>query len=84
MKLGSWRRRRDSYYVAEGVRLFSQASWKMVVGDQGKTLVEQYIAETVTYYISQTEAENHAVREAACACVAELGAKVCIGVCSAG
>ena len=28
------------------------------------------------FYISQTEAENHAVREAACACVAELGIKV--------
>ena len=30
----------------------------------------------VTFYISQTEADNHAVREAACACIAELGSKV--------
>ena len=30
----------------------------------------------VEFYISQTEAANHAVREAACACIAELGTKV--------
>ena len=30
----------------------------------------------VEFYVIQTEADNHAVREAACACVAELGAKV--------
>ena len=28
------------------------------------------------FYISQTEADNHAVREAACACIAELGSKL--------
>ena len=28
------------------------------------------------FYISQTKADNHAVREAACACIAELGTKV--------
>lgn len=30
----------------------------------------------VEYYISQSEADNHAVREAACACIAELGSKI--------
>ncbi len=30
----------------------------------------------VEFYISQTEADNHAVREAACACIAELASKV--------
>ena len=66
----------NRYYVAEGVRIFSQKSWAQVAGSEGKTLIERYIAETVDYYISQSEAENHAVREAACACIAELGAKV--------
>ena len=28
------------------------------------------------FYISQSEADNHAVREAACACIAELGTKI--------
>ncbi|RMX42240.1 hypothetical protein pdam_00011613 [Pocillopora damicornis] len=66
----------NRYYVAEGVRIYSQQSWKMIVGTEGKHLVEKYITETVEFYISQTKADNHAVREAACACIAELGTKV--------
>ena len=34
--------------------------------------------QVVEFYISQTEAANHAVREAACACIAELGTKVVV------
>ena len=30
----------------------------------------------VEFYVNQTKADNHAVREAACACIAELGTKV--------
>lgn len=30
----------------------------------------------VSYYIDATEADNHAVREAACACIAELALKI--------
>ncbi len=66
------------YYVAEGVRLYSQTSWKMIGGDHGKDLIEENIDTTVDYYVAQADADNHAVREAACACIAELGAKVCI------
>ncbi|XP_048580229.1 uncharacterized protein LOC116601563 isoform X2 [Nematostella vectensis] len=66
----------NRYYVAEGVRIYSQKSWKMVMGMEGKQLVEKYIKETVEFYVSQTKADNHAVREAACACIAELGLKV--------
>jgi hypothetical protein len=40
------------YYVAEGVRIYSQKSWKMVMGMDGKQLVEKYIKETVrTLYL---------------------------------
>ena len=35
-----------------------------------------FILFQVDYYIEATDADNHAVREAACACIAELGAKV--------
>ncbi|XP_022785332.1 uncharacterized protein LOC111325729 [Stylophora pistillata] len=66
----------NRYYVAEGVRIYSQQSWKIIVGTEGKHMVEKYITETVEFYISQTKADNHAVREAACACIAELGTKV--------
>jgi hypothetical protein len=36
----------------------------------------------VDFYLAQSQADNHAVREAACACIAELGSKVdtgCLG-----
>ena len=36
------------YYVAEGVRIYCQQSWKMVVGTEGKQLVEKYITEIVS------------------------------------
>ena len=34
--------------MAEGVRIYSQQSWKMVVGTGGKHLVEKYMTETVS------------------------------------
>jgi len=35
------------YYVAEGVRIYSQDTWKQVAGDGGKELVEKYIQQVV-------------------------------------
>ncbi|KAK7067123.1 hypothetical protein SK128_006222 [Halocaridina rubra] len=66
----------NRYYVAEGVRLHSQETWRQVAGSNGKLLVEKYIDSVVAYYIEATEADNHAVREAACACIAELALKI--------
>lgn len=66
----------NRYYLAEGVRLFNQETWKQVVGEQGKCLVGKYLSEIVTFYISQTLSDNHAVREAACHCMAELASKI--------
>ena len=34
--------------MAEGVRIYSQQSWKLIVGTEGKHLVEKYITETVS------------------------------------
>ncbi|ROT82029.1 uncharacterized protein [Penaeus vannamei] len=69
----------NRYYVAEGVRLHSQETWRQVAGSEGKALVEKYIDPVVAYYIEATEADNHAVREAACACIAELALKIARG-----
>ncbi|CAG5132048.1 unnamed protein product [Candidula unifasciata] len=66
----------NRYYMAEGVRIYSQATWQLITHGEGKTLVEKYIQEVVDYYILSTESDNHAVREAACACIAELGSKI--------
>ncbi len=66
----------NRYYVAEGVRLYSQETWRNVTEGKGVSLVEKHIVGVVEFYISQSQAANHAVREAACTCIAELGKKV--------
>ncbi|XP_045581052.1 uncharacterized protein [Procambarus clarkii] len=68
----------NRYYAAEGVRLYAQETWRQVAGSEGKALVEKYIDPVVSYYIDATRADNHAVREAACACIAELALKIAV------
>ncbi len=62
----------NRYYMAEGVRIYCQQTWKAVVGDGGIKYVEKYLDDVVAYYAACAGADNHAVREAACHCVAEL------------
>jgi hypothetical protein len=66
----------NRYYIAEGVRLYSQETWRQVTCGNGIQLVEKYIDNVVMFYIQESEAANHAVREASCTCIAELGSKV--------
>lgn len=66
----------NRYYMAEGVRIYSQETWRLVTQGAGKSYVEKYIQQVVEYYIKATDSDNHAVREAACACIAELGSKI--------
>ncbi|KAG8226262.1 hypothetical protein J437_LFUL004819 [Ladona fulva] len=66
----------NRYYMAEGVRIYSQETWRQVTGTAGKELVLKFISHVVDYYVVATESDNHAVREAACACIAELGVKI--------
>lgn len=66
----------NRYYLAEGVRIYSQKTWAEVVGKEGCRLVEEYLADVVQYYTHSTLADNHAVREAACQCIAELANKI--------
>ena len=56
--------------------MYNQETWRQVTRGQGKELVERYMPQMVAFYVNQSEADNHAVREAACACIAELGSKV--------
>ena len=66
----------NRYYVAAGVRTYSIESWKRLVVNKGRFLVAEYIGDICKYYCSQAGADNHAVREAACHCIAELAKKV--------
>ncbi|KAH6926961.1 hypothetical protein HPB50_024298 [Hyalomma asiaticum] len=54
---------------------WSQETWRRIAKTEGRELVQRHIACVVDYYMSQAAAENHAVREAACACIAELASK---------
>lgn len=69
----------NRYYVAEGVRVYSLDTWRLVaqrVPGGGPALLARHAAATVDYYVAQARADNHAVREAACYCMAELATKV--------
>ena len=66
----------NRYYMAEGVKLYNQETWKRVFGSEGKSYVEKYLKDVVKYYVECTRADNHAVREAACHCIAELAIKL--------
>lgn len=66
----------NRYYTADGVRIYSQETWRRIAKTEGRELVQRHIDCVVDYYISQAAADNHAVREAACACIAELASKI--------
>lgn len=69
----------NRYYLAEGVRIYAQETWKMMTAKEdggGRQVVITHIDSVVKYYIRCTKADNHAVREAACQCIAELAAKI--------
>eukprot|EP00188_Purpureofilum_apyrenoidigerum_P003584 Plantae.Rhodophyta-Purpureofilum_apyrenoidigerum.ctg3796.p1 GENE.Plantae.Rhodophyta-Purpureofilum_apyrenoidigerum.ctg3796~~Plantae.Rhodophyta-Purpureofilum_apyrenoidigerum.ctg3796.p1 ORF type:complete len:651 (-),score=118.46 Plantae.Rhodophyta-Purpureofilum_apyrenoidigerum.ctg3796:96-2048(-) len=66
----------NRHYVAEGVRTYSQDTWKNVLGSKGRKLLVKYFPEVIDFYISQCDADNHAVREAACQSLAEAAIKI--------
>jgi len=66
----------NRYYVAEGVRTYSIETWKQVFGDHGKEAVAKHASAVCEFYIEQSKADNHAVREAACHCISEMCTKV--------
>jgi len=66
----------NRYYVAAGVRVYSLESWKLLVGTNGRRFVAEYMPYVQKFFIKQAGADNHAVREAACHCIAELATKV--------
>ena len=48
----------NRYYLAEGVRIYSQETWVLTVGQNGKSLVEDNIDNFVKYYIECTQVIN--------------------------
>ncbi len=46
------------YYVAEGVRIYNQDTWRLMTGGDGKQLVEMYIKDVVRHFVQYTETTN--------------------------
>jgi hypothetical protein len=66
----------NRFYLAQGVKLYSHQTWKLVFPDNGVPVVAQTIAPIVRFYVKMCDADNHVVREAACQAVAELAVKI--------
>lgn len=47
-----------------------------MTGSAGRELVQQNLAQVVDFYCESAQAGCHAVREAACSCMAELATKL--------
>lgn len=62
----------NRHYVAEGVRSYSQGTWRMMFRTGGKDFLTRFLEPVVEFYESQVKADNHAVREAACQSMGEL------------
>jgi len=67
----------NRHYVAEGVRLYSQQTWRTVCGPQGgaRLLVANF-DPVIAAYAEAAQAPNHAVREAGCHCISELAERI--------
>jgi hypothetical protein len=66
----------NRFYLAQGVKLYSHQTWKLIFPENGVHVVAETIAPIVRYYVQMCDADNHVVREAACQAVAELAVKI--------
>jgi len=67
----------NRHYVAEGVKLYSQETWRMMCGPAGgASLLMAHFDSVIDAYVDSVRAPNHAVREAGCHCIAELAVKI--------
>lgn len=53
----------NRYYGADGLRLYSQETWQLVMGSTGREEVAKCVDVVLDYYIAQSAAENHLVKE---------------------
>lgn len=68
----------NSYYLADGVKLFSQETWRLFMGEAGREMVGKYAQDVTDYYCMASELDNHCVRESACHSIAEMAEKVLV------
>lgn len=68
----------NRFYLAAGVKLYSHETWKLLFAADGSGLthLQQHMGPVVRYYVKMCDADNHAVREAACQAIAEMANRV--------
>ncbi|CDW87499.1 uncharacterized protein loc100889564 [Stylonychia lemnae] len=62
----------NRHYMAEGIKIYNQDTWKFIMGDQGKQNLLKLSNEVVEFYNSQLFSENFQVREVSTECFDEL------------
>lgn len=63
----------NRFYLAQGVKLYSHETWKLLFPNgKGLTLVGENLPAVCRYYVKMCDADNHVVREGACQAIAEL------------
>ena len=67
----------NRFYLAQGVKLYSHDTWLILFEEGGGVDAVAHCAPAICrYYVQMCDADNHAVREAACQAVAELALKL--------
>lgn len=66
----------NRFYMAQGVKLYSHETWKMIFQTGGIGYVAEHLPAVCRYYVKMCDANNHAVREAACQAIAELAVRL--------
>ena len=66
----------NRFYLAQGVKLYSQETWRIVFHTNGLPLIRTHAGAVARYYTRMADADNHVVREAACQAIAKLASKL--------
>lgn len=65
----------NRFYLAEGVRLYSQETWRQKVAD-GKEVLETHLPAVIRHYVKALDEDNHVVRESAALAIGEIVEKI--------
>ena len=68
----------NRYYVAAGVRQYSNETWRLLFAKNGKDYLIKNAKEVSNFYCNQTMSEDQSDREAACHCIAEIASKLAV------
>jgi HEAT repeat len=66
----------NRFYLAQGVKIYSHETWKLVFVESGLPMIVENLPAVCRYYVKMCDADNHAVREAACQAIAELSVRL--------